>query len=318
MPARDLAGRRVLVCGVGVAGASAARALSGLGAQVMLSALTEGPAVAALVAAGARWLGPLTAVPDGTDLVVASPGLRPDRPAARRRRATRASRSGARSSWRGSCARPAAAPWLALTGTNGKTTTVRMLEAILRAAGRRARGGRQRRRAADRRRAGRPALRHARRRAVQPAAALRAVARRRPPARCSTSRPTISTGTARSRPTPRPKRRSGAAEPRSTTPTTRWSPRRAPARRRRLHPRPAGRRAARRGRRAARRPRLRRRRPGRRRPTYARPGATTSRTRWPPRPSRWPTACRPRRSGRACARSCPTRTATSPCSSATA
>ena len=33
---------------------------------------------------------------------------------------------------------PAAAPWLAVTGTNGKTTTVHMLESILRAAGRRA------------------------------------------------------------------------------------------------------------------------------------------------------------------------------------
>jgi UDP-N-acetylmuramoylalanine--D-glutamate ligase len=34
---------------------------------------------------------------------------------------------------------PAGAPWLAVTGTNGKTTTVRMLESILLAAGRRAR-----------------------------------------------------------------------------------------------------------------------------------------------------------------------------------
>ena len=35
-------------------------------------------------------------------------------------------------------ARPDAAPWLAVTGTNGKTTTVRMLESILQAAGLRA------------------------------------------------------------------------------------------------------------------------------------------------------------------------------------
>ena len=44
----------------------------------------------------------------------------------------------ARSSWPGGSAGPDAAPWLAVTGTNGKTTTVRMLEAILRADGRRA------------------------------------------------------------------------------------------------------------------------------------------------------------------------------------
>ena len=36
--------------------------------------------MAELAAAGARWLGPLTAVPDGIDLVVASPGLRPTDP----------------------------------------------------------------------------------------------------------------------------------------------------------------------------------------------------------------------------------------------
>ncbi len=137
MPARDLAGRRVLVCGVGVAGASAARALIGLGAHVTLTALTEGPAVAGLVAVGGRWLGPSTAVPDGIDLVVTSPGLRPTDPLL-----VDAGRRGlpiwgeVELAWqlRG----PAAAPWLALTGTNGKTTTVRMLESILRAAGRRA------------------------------------------------------------------------------------------------------------------------------------------------------------------------------------
>ena len=47
-----------------------------------------------------------------------------------------ASRSGARSSWPGGCATPTTTrPWLAVTGTNGKTTTVQMLDAILRADG---------------------------------------------------------------------------------------------------------------------------------------------------------------------------------------
>ena len=52
-------------------------------------------------------------------------------------------------SWPGGCACPAPdgtpAPWLAVTGTNGKTTTVTMLEAILLAAGRRAVAAGQRR-----------------------------------------------------------------------------------------------------------------------------------------------------------------------------
>lgn len=137
MPPRDLAGRRVLVCGVGVAGTSAARAMLGLGAAVALTATVESPAVPLLVGEGARWLGALTGLPDGVDLVVASPGLRPTHPllldAADRGIPVWGE---VELAWqlRG---RPAA-PWLALTGTNGKTTTVRMLEAILQAAGRRA------------------------------------------------------------------------------------------------------------------------------------------------------------------------------------
>ena len=62
--------------------------------------------------------------------------LEADRAAARPGPRARRSRSGARSSWPGGCATPShAAPWLAVTGTNGKTTTVQMLDAILRAAG---------------------------------------------------------------------------------------------------------------------------------------------------------------------------------------
>ena len=76
----------------------------------------------------------------GTDLVVTSPGWRPDAPLLADAAAPRRRGRSARSSWPGGCAaRPAgAAPWLALTGTNGKTTTVRMLESILLAAGQRA------------------------------------------------------------------------------------------------------------------------------------------------------------------------------------
>jgi UDP-N-acetylmuramoylalanine--D-glutamate ligase len=70
-------------------------------------------------------------------LVVTSPGWRPDHPL------LVAAASGGvevigevELAWRMRGPRPA--PWLAVTGTNGKTTTVQMLEAILRADGRRA------------------------------------------------------------------------------------------------------------------------------------------------------------------------------------
>ena len=132
----SLVDARVLVCGVGVAGTSAARALLVAGADVALTARSESATVADLVAAGARWLGPLTELPD-VDLVVTSPGLRPTDPLL-----VSAITRGVpvwgevELAWR---LRPqGAATWLAVTGTNGKTTTVHMLEAMLRAGGLRA------------------------------------------------------------------------------------------------------------------------------------------------------------------------------------
>ena len=101
-------------------------------------------------------------------------------------------------------------PWLCLTGTNGKTTTVQMLDAMLRADGLTSRRRRQRRPAAVRGRDGPRAVRRRRRRALVAPAALVALAVRRRPRRCSTSRPTTSPGTATSSATPRPR-------PRSTT-----------------------------------------------------------------------------------------------------
>ena len=126
---------RVLVYGVGVAGTSAARALLVAGADVALTAAAPGPSVADLTAAGARWLGHASSELPDVDLVVVSPGVRPTDPLRRRRRSTRGVPvwGEAELAWR---LRPDdAAPWLAVTGTNGKTTTVHMLEAMLRAAG---------------------------------------------------------------------------------------------------------------------------------------------------------------------------------------
>ncbi len=131
---RQFAGRRVLVCGVGVAGGSAARALLACGADVTLTAHSESAAVASLVASGARWSGRLAALPAELDLVVASPGVRPRDPlllaAAGRGLPVWGE---VELAWQ--LRSDASSPWLVLTGTNGKTTTVRMLEAMLRAAG---------------------------------------------------------------------------------------------------------------------------------------------------------------------------------------
>jgi UDP-N-acetylmuramoylalanine--D-glutamate ligase len=129
----QLSGARVLVCGVGVAGASAARALLAEGAEVLLTATADGPNVADLVGRGAHWLGPISELPD-VELVVVSPGLRPTDPLILGAQVRGVPVWGeVELAWR--LRGPDAAIWLAVTGTNGKTTTVHMLEAMLRAAG---------------------------------------------------------------------------------------------------------------------------------------------------------------------------------------
>ncbi|MDP9391560.1 MAG: Mur ligase family protein, partial [Actinomycetota bacterium] len=137
----ELEGRTVLVAGLGVSGAAAARALLTERARVLLTDAGSPAVLHELSAAGATWLGALDAVPEETSLVVTSPGWRPDAPlladAARRGIPVIGEPELA---WQLRVRAPdgTAAPWLAVTGTNGKTTTVTMLEAILLAAGRRA------------------------------------------------------------------------------------------------------------------------------------------------------------------------------------
>ena len=137
----ELQGRTVLVAGLGVSGAAAARVLLRLGTPVLLTDAAEPPVLAELAAAGAEWLGTVTTVPDGTDLVVTSPGWRPDAPLLVDAAARGIEVVGEPElAWRLRVPGPdgTPAPWLAVTGTNGKTTTVTMLEAILLADGRRA------------------------------------------------------------------------------------------------------------------------------------------------------------------------------------
>ncbi|RBY95619.1 UDP-N-acetylmuramoyl-L-alanine--D-glutamate ligase [Blastococcus sp. TF02-8] len=137
----SFAGRTVLVAGLGVSGVASARVLLDLGARVLLTDAAQVPAVAELTAAGATWLGALDTVPAAADLVVTSPGWRPDNPLLADAAARGIEVVGEPElAWRLRVSGPdgTPAPWLAVTGTNGKTTTVTMLEAILLAAGRRA------------------------------------------------------------------------------------------------------------------------------------------------------------------------------------
>ncbi len=133
---KDFSGRTVLVCGARVAGASAARALLALDARVLVA--DAGPAsIAEGLPQGAVFLGDVDVLPAGLDLVITSPGLRPDH-----RLLAAATSAGLpvfgelEFAWRIRSEHPAL--WLMVTGTNGKTTTVRMLESILLGAGKRA------------------------------------------------------------------------------------------------------------------------------------------------------------------------------------
>jgi UDP-N-acetylmuramoylalanine--D-glutamate ligase len=127
------AGERAVVVGLGVAGAAAAEVLAEEGASVLVTearAVEVPPRLRELgvdVAAGGHERSHL----DGASVVVVSPGVSPDAPVL---------------AWAGERdlpvwgelelgARLASSPYVAVTGTNGKTTTTAMIEACLRAAG---------------------------------------------------------------------------------------------------------------------------------------------------------------------------------------
>ncbi|MGQ0575752.1 MAG: UDP-N-acetylmuramoyl-L-alanine--D-glutamate ligase [Pseudonocardia sp.] len=129
----DVAGARVLVAGAGVSGLAAAGALLGLGAHVTVT-----DAVAERLAdlpAGAV-PGEDGVLPPGTALVVTGPGRRPVHPLVAAAAAAGVPMVGEPElAWWIGVRAPDPPVWLAVTGTNGKTTTVGMLAAILRAAG---------------------------------------------------------------------------------------------------------------------------------------------------------------------------------------
>ncbi|MFG3129400.1 UDP-N-acetylmuramoyl-L-alanine--D-glutamate ligase [Streptomyces tendae] len=138
----EFSGKHVTVAGLGVSGVPAAKVLHGLGAHVTVvndgddeRARTQ---AAELEALGVTVrLGDGDTLPEGTELIVTAPGWKPTKPLF-----TAAGQAGVpvwgdvELAWRlrGLDGREPA-PWLAVTGTNGKTTTVQMLASILKAAG---------------------------------------------------------------------------------------------------------------------------------------------------------------------------------------
>ncbi|QEU94945.1 UDP-N-acetylmuramoyl-L-alanine--D-glutamate ligase [Streptomyces kanamyceticus] len=138
-PVSEWQSKNVTVAGLGVSGISAARALAGLGASVTVvdggSSEAHRERAASLEGDGISVrLGDAETLPDGTDLVVTSPGWKPSSPLFAAAAAAGVDVVGdVEIAWR--LRGPDAAPWLAITGTNGKTTTTRMLASILEAAG---------------------------------------------------------------------------------------------------------------------------------------------------------------------------------------
>ena len=145
----DWAGLRVVVTGIGVSGFAAADTLIELGARVVVvDAATSDTARAhadtlKIVGAADVLLGPdaVTHIPriDGElpELIVTSPGWRPDQALlAAAARAHIPVWGDVELAWRVRTREGRkTADWLAITGTNGKTTTVGLTESMLRAAG---------------------------------------------------------------------------------------------------------------------------------------------------------------------------------------
>ncbi len=144
MTSPDFSGRRVAVAGAAVSGLAVGRVALDRGARVVVVDQRDDESVRAalapLLAAGAEARLGDAESPVDADLVVTSPGWRPDQPML-----VAAQAAGIEVIGEPELAyrmRPwldgfGPQPWVAITGTNGKTTTTGMVEAILRAAGHR-------------------------------------------------------------------------------------------------------------------------------------------------------------------------------------
>lgn len=127
----ELAQAKVLIIGGGVTGTSVAEVLEGLGSEISIvdedaSLLADTRFLAADVALSRSW-----------DLAIISPGWRPNHPIVRqfRDQGVRLLSEIDLAWYLKNEIRPSQ-KWLAVTGTNGKTTTVEMATAMLRAGGR--------------------------------------------------------------------------------------------------------------------------------------------------------------------------------------
>ena len=137
----DWSGLRATVAGIGIAGFAAADALLSVGADVTVidsgddERRREKGAILEVLGAEVR-LGCRDSAADDADVLVVSPGIKPRDPVI----VSALDRSipvwgELEVAWRMRRAE-SPAPWLCVTGTNGKTTTTLMLDAILRADGR--------------------------------------------------------------------------------------------------------------------------------------------------------------------------------------
>jgi UDP-N-acetylmuramoylalanine--D-glutamate ligase len=132
---------RAVVAGFGVSGFAAADNLTHLGARVValdenVDGREEEATLLQVLGADIRLgEGSTATLPDDVDVVVTSPGWKPTAPLLAQAAARGIPVWGeVELAWR--LRDPeSAAPWLCVTGTNGKTTTVQMLDAILTAAG---------------------------------------------------------------------------------------------------------------------------------------------------------------------------------------
>lgn len=147
---RSLSGARVLVLGAGVSGPGAVRILDALGAEPLVAdsrpeaisrlreALPEGVRCGGVDLERAAELLAVRGARPEVDLVVTSPGWRPDSPLLQTAAGAGVPVWGdVELAWRADAAElfGPRRTWLAVTGTNGKTTTTSMLEAICLEAG---------------------------------------------------------------------------------------------------------------------------------------------------------------------------------------
>jgi len=143
----DWRGLRVVVLGLGVTGFSVADTLIELGSEVLVVTSSASPERTELLAVigGALELSPddagvpATVVDFNPELVIVSPGFRPDHPLVSWARDRNVAIWGdIELAWRVRDKTGSPADWIAITGTNGKTTTAQLAAHLLEADGRRA------------------------------------------------------------------------------------------------------------------------------------------------------------------------------------